>query len=318
MPPVLPADWTGRRVVARVTAVGGPQPGYRDVLGDLVACDDDEVRIETRTGVVSVPRADVVSARIVYPAAGAVLALAATAARGWRAQEVQTSADGWLLRADCGWTRRANSALALRSVHRPLDLVLADVTAWYAARELPARIQVPQPAADALAHALDRRGWTEAGHADVLVSRLDLLAARTSDRPGPDVTVTFRATADDDWLGAYRGRGPLPDGAAALLARHDRVVFARVELDGALAAVGRGTVDDGWLAVTAIDVAMSHRRRGLAGAVVGALGRWGGSVGAVRAYVQTERANEGAHRLFDRLGFYHHHSYHYRSAPTID
>jgi N-acetylglutamate synthase len=361
MPLVLQADWMGRRVVVRlavrddravpgISAAGAVRRVYQDLLGDLVALDDDSLTIETRAGRVQAARSDVASARLVLPAARDVLALEATSSHGWRAREVETSADGWLLRADRGWTGRANSALALRTVRRALDDVLGDVTAWYADRGLPARIQVPLPAAfgpsadgpaadgpvatgpaTALDHALARRGWTGADHTDVLVARLDLLAARTngSDARGGPVDVRLDARPDDDWLAAYhyRGRAPLPAGAGALLSRHDHAVFARVELDGAIAAIGRGAVDDGWLGITALDVAASHRRLGLATAVVGALGRWAASAatttdtdraGAARAYVQTDQTNAAAHRLFHRLGFHQHHSYLYRSAPTIN
>jgi GNAT superfamily N-acetyltransferase len=337
MPPVLTADWTGRRIVVR-RVVRGPvaaNSAYQDVLGDLIALDDGALTIETRTGRVEVARSDVASARLVVPAAREVLALEMTSARGWRAQEVETSSDGWLLRADLGWTGRANSALALRTVRRSLDEVLAEVTAWYAERGLPPRIQIPQPAADradnALSNALARRGWTGADHTDVLVSRLDLLAGRTrqpsdgnpAGDPSDDtraVNVRLDARPDDAWLAAYhyRGGGPLPPGAADLLSRHDHVTFARVELDGAVVAIGRGAVDDGWLGITALDVNASYRRLGLATAVVGALGRWATSGGAVRAYVQTDQANDSAQRFFPGLGFFRHHSYLYRSAPTIN
>ena len=371
MPPVAGADWTGQRVVVRrVAARDGPRPAFQDVLGDLITLDDDELTIETRAGLVAVARADVVSARLVRPAGREVLALEAVASRGWRAREVQTSSDGWLLRADRGWTGRANSALALATLRRPLDDVVAEVTAWYAARDLPARIQVPQPevgrlagfaagvassqvgsapsqvgsessqvgsassqvgsapsqvgvapsqVGSALGDALDRRGWVGADHTDVLVARLDLLAARATAQLGNNAAVRLDATPDDNWLAGYhyRGRGPLPPGAAELLSRHDRVGFARVESDGAVVAIGRGAVDDGWLGITALDVAATQRRHGLATAVVLALARWGSSAGAARTYVQTDRTNAGAHRFFARLGFHRHHSYHYRLAPTI-
>ncbi len=51
----------------------------------------------------------------------------------------------------------------------------------------------------------------------------------------------------------------------ALLTRHDRLAFApSAWTAGAVAAIGRGTVDDGWLGVTAVEVAPDYRRRGLA------------------------------------------------------
>lgn len=338
MPVVLAADWTGRRVVVRravraPVATDGTRPTYQDLLGDLLALDDVALTIETRTGRVDVARSDVASARLVLPAPRDVLALETTSARGWRAREVATSSDGWLLRADRGWTGRANSALALRTVRRPLDDVLAEITAWYAGRGLPARIQLPHTAADgpasALSQALARRGWTAADQTDVLVARLDLLAERTGDRAHAALDVRFDDRPDAEWLAAYhyRGGGPLPAGAAELLGRHDRVAFARIELDGVVAAIGRGAVDDGWLGITALDVAASHRRRGLATAVVGALTRWAtapssptvnAGAEAVRAYVQTDQSNAVARQFFRRLGLYQHHSYLYHSAPTIN
>lgn len=323
MPPVLEPGWQGRRIVVRrVVADGSNGPVYVDVLGDLVALDPAEIAVETRRGRVVVPRAEIATARLVVPSTAAVLALETTAARGWRPAEVETSADGWLLRADRGWTGRANSALALRTVRRPLGAVLSDVERWYVARDLPPRIQVPQPAASALGQALGQLGWRAADHTDVLVTRLDLLAS-ACDRmdAGPDgVEVQLDDRPGDGWLAGYhyRGRGPLPPGAAALLSRHDRVVFAQVRRDGRTVAVGRGAVDDGWLGITAIDVAAEHRRDGLGTAVTASLGRWAADIGATRAYLQTDETNGPAHALFERLGFYRHHSYHYRSAPTIN
>ena len=358
MPLVLEPEWLGRRVVVRRVVEGdshgpmpapmpapmpgpiyspmdAPMPGpmhgsmpgpthgslYTDVLGDLIVLDPVEIVVDTRLGAVTVARADIASARLVLPSTAAVLALEATSARGWRAHEVESNADGWLLRADRGWTGRANSALALRTLRRPLADALGDLRRWYDARGLPARVQVPQPAAAPLGLALGRLGWPAADATDVLVGRLDLLARAVDRRSagiGPAVDLDDRP--DDDWLDGYRyrGGGPLPAGAVELLTRHDQVVFARVRAQGRTVAVGRGAVDAGWLGITAIDVAAEYRGHGLGTDVTAALGRWGAGLGATRAYLQTDETNGPAHALFGRLGFHRHHSYHYRSAPTID
>ena len=330
MPPVLQPDWQGRRVVVRRFASPGPNPRanpsadpkFSDVLGDLVGMTADALTVATRTATVVIARDEVVSARLVRPSRVDIFALERASARGWRAREVTTNVDGWLLRADQGWTGRANSALALRTLQRPLGDVLAQLQAWYAERGLPARIQIPQPAGDALGLALGRLAWIAADPTDVLICRLDLLTDRVGDRVDGrvGVNVRFDPAPDVAWLSGYhyRGGAALPAGAAELLRRHDNVVFARVDgVDGPV-AIARGAVDDGWLGITAVDVHPAHRRRGLAVAVVAALVHWGVETGANRAYVQTDETNRPAHTLFEAMGFYHHHSYHYRSAPTLD
>lgn len=334
MPLVLADAWLGRRVVVRRAlhrSIGGAAgPAHTDVLGDLVGLSATEATIETRTETVTVARVDIALARLVEASTADQLRLEAVAARGWRAEQTAETADGWLLRADHGWTGRANSALALRTVGRGLDAVLEEVAQWYAARNLPARIQVPVPAAAALDRALAGRGWTSVEDVDVLTARLDLLSRRPARRrggdgskPDPGVNVDVAVETADrptaDWLGAYHYRGgALPAGARELLARHDRPAFLSARAGREVLGIARAVVDGDWLGLTAVEVTPAHRRRGVATAVLAAATSWGVAQGARRAYLQVSRDNVGAIAFYASLGFHRHHSYRYRNAPTID
>ncbi|MEP6852505.1 MAG: GNAT family N-acetyltransferase [bacterium] len=314
---MLDDDWRGRRVVVRHwagTSAAGREE-FRDVLGDLLQTGD-EIVVDTRSGRCRIPRAAVASARLVHPAAVDQLGLEAIAARGWRPRTVETSPDGWLLRADAGWTGRANSALALHSLRRPLPAVTADLSTWYAAHGLPARVQVPLPALSALDHGLEELGWTVGDDVDVLVARLDLLADQDADPPN-QYGLDFSPTPTPDWLAGYHYRGgALPPPAAALLSRHDRVVFLTArDPGGRVAGVARGAVDDGWLGITAVDVVPSRRRQGCGRQLMLALGRWGAGKGAQRCYLQVSTGNRAAATFYGRLGFHRHHTYRYRDAP---
>ena len=81
-------------------------------------------------------------------------------------------------------------------------------------------------------------------------------------------------------------------------------------------AIGRGVVDDGWLGLTAVEVAPEHRRRGLARAVMAAVHGWGAEHGATHAYLQVSADNAAAVALYDRVGYWVHHDYRYRSDPS--
>jgi GNAT superfamily N-acetyltransferase len=69
------------------------------------------------------------------------------------------------------------------------------------------------------------------------------------------------------------------------------------------------------LGIAAVEVAEDQRRRGLARAIMAALIAWGRDNGAVRGYVQVAADNEPAMELYRRLGYWQHHSYHYRQQP---
>jgi ribosomal protein S18 acetylase RimI-like enzyme len=56
------------------------------------------------------------------------------------------------------------------------------------------------------------------------------------------------------------------------------------------------------------------RGKGAARAVLGALANWSGAHGADRIYLQVERSNASALRLYERAGFSELSAFHYRST----
>lgn len=310
MPNVVEPGWQGRRVsVRRVTERdAGGELRFGDVVGDLVGLDAQTAVIESRDGLVEVPRALIAAARLVPAATVDELALQRIMSLGLRAAET-TERDGWLLRADHGLLRRANSVLPLKQLRAPLDEALDSARAWYAERNLPLQLGVPVEARRLLDAELGERGWNWAVPAHVMTARLDQLHSEASD----DVELTD--APDDEWLALYRGGEANTEVGRALLTRHDRVTFAHVRRDGRTVAVARGAVDEGWLGVMAVEVAPSHRRQGLARAVTAALWQWGRLQDAARSYLQVEAENTAAVTLYGDLGYHVHHDYHYREDP---
>ncbi|WP_443677194.1 GNAT family N-acetyltransferase [Micromonospora phytophila] len=109
----------------------------------------------------------------------------------------------------------------------------------------------------------------------------------------------------------------LPDAARHVLTAVDRVRFAHVYVDGALVAIGRGTVtgQGRWLGLSLIEVVPAARRRGLARFVIHELVDWAAAQGATHAFLQVEQRNTGAVALYRGLGFTTHHTYLTRVAP---
>jgi ribosomal protein S18 acetylase RimI-like enzyme len=280
------------------------------VVGDLVGLDAQTAVVDTRDGLVEVPVAEVAVARLAPASTADELALEAIAARGLRPAETQPLG-GWLLRADSGFTRRANSVLPLRQLGMPLDEALGAAHDWYAARGLPVRFHLPLEARRLLDAELGERGWAAEAHTRLFTARLDALRAPGTDLPPAAVD----SDPDDAWLALYRGGAGRTETGRALLTRHDHAGFATLRMNGEPVAVGRGAVDDEWLGVMAVEVAPEHRRQGLAAAVMAALWQWGAAHGARRSYLQVMVDNAPAVALYEKLGYRAHHDYHYRTEP---
>jgi ribosomal protein S18 acetylase RimI-like enzyme len=210
---------------------------------------------------------------------------------------------------------RANSVLPLGDPGIPLDEALAFVDDWYAQRGLPAVYSVPSTAS-AVDEALAARGFAVPRGAEILV--LTGPAAAVPDAVAPEglPPAALLPAPGPGWLGCYRARGAhIPPAGLAVLTGPDRVVFAQVEDSGTVLAVGRATVAEGWVGLSAVETAPTARRRGLARHVVCALVAYGRGMGARNVFLQVANDNEAALTLYRRLGLTLHHTYRYRVAP---
>src|SRR5665213_1730340 len=124
-------------VGARVSVRHRRPDGVVDVVGDLDFLDADQLAVRQRDGaLVTVPRRDVVAARVVGPSMRSAIELEAVSGRSWHALE-QEWLGQWWLRAAGGFTARANSVFVLGDPGVALDDALESAGDWYRRRELP-------------------------------------------------------------------------------------------------------------------------------------------------------------------------------------
>jgi GNAT superfamily N-acetyltransferase len=103
--------------------------------------------------------------------------------------------------------------------------------------------------------------------------------------------------------GPMAGAAPLPPGYHATLAvEHGAWVVTILDATGELAATGRITVDAATAVYDRIETVASHRRRGLASAVMGALDRLAVQAGVLERLLV---ATEAGARLYPALGWRH-------------
>ncbi|MBI0297052.1 GNAT family N-acetyltransferase [Streptomyces sp. PRKS01-29] len=321
-------DDVGKRVSVRlVTEDREPGATFTDVVGVLTSWTEGTLSITRRTGEpVKIAESSLVAGKVVPAAparrrgpAASAPELDRVAARAWP-PVTSEPLGAWTLRASGGFTRRANSVLPLGDPGVGLDEALRRVTEWYATRGLPAYIQVSTGAEgtqELLAAELESRGWIRE------VSSLMEIAALApiGDLDADTSAVTLSRQLDDAWLARYqRSSGEPSPEARTVLSGGPSVWFATIAAEGGgvPAAIGRCVVDGRWAGFTAVEVAPERRRQGLAKAVMTALARTALDEGASAAYLQVETDNDGAHALYEGMGFTVHHSYHHWRASGQD
>ncbi len=290
----------GQRVVVRRILRGetGPTGGPRltDLLGVCTAWGAGVCVVQPEAGApVSIPIADIVSGKPVPPRPSVRQRVPAREAheRGFALfADLETRRVGdWVLRrSPTATARRANSVLAFGPSGVADDY--AQVVDFYGATTgRPIAAVLPDSAEDDLFRA---HGWGLESHdADTVfqlaavgqaMRSLPRTALHSAGVPGVEVaveTVGHQATA-------------------------------RLLLDtGEQVGGGVAAFDRDWVGFRGLEVAPTHRRRGLALAVMAALLEWGAEQGATTAYLQVLGDNEPALALYGRLGFREHHRYRY-------
>ncbi|GAA3834083.1 GNAT family N-acetyltransferase [Streptomyces phyllanthi] len=318
---VTTAD-VGKRVSVRRIEKDAPKgEKFTDTVGVLTSWDAGVLVVTRRDGErVRIPESSLVAGKVVPPApvrrrgpSASYEELARVASRAWQPVERERLGD-WELRAASGYTRRANSVLPVGEPGLPLDEALTSVRAWYAARGLPAYVQVSTGAEgtqEPLCEELERRGWTREVTAELWVGSL----APVADRELPGGVVLSR-TADEAWLSRYQRKG-VSEVALEVLGSGPSVWFASAPgpVGEPPAAIGRCVVDGRWAGFAAVEVDPARRRQGLATAVMTALARQAMDEGASAGWLQVEEDNAGARALYAAMGFGAHHAYHHYREP---
>jgi len=146
-------------------------------------------------------------------------------------------------------------------------------------------------------------------------AEISLQTAKVVAAPACDLHVRISDEPDEAWFATWMSvHGPHagPAGERAELAMLRRVAepsaYACV-LDGpTVISVGRAVRSPGWTGVFGMATRPQARGRGAAAQVLLALASWGGT----DMYLQVERRNSMALRLYARAGFTERYSYHYR------
>jgi len=252
--------------------------------------------------------------RALPTAPAAIRAIERQAFDCWPAGEVAELGE-WRLRFNRGVTQRANSAWTVGSPGMPTEDAVARVEAFYAARGLPALVQLsPLTAPDDLDRVLETRGY--ARHATVTVQAA--LAAQVAQGPTrPGLEIVCHAHLDEEWFSMSGTQGRYRGDAVAVYRRMmeriaPRACFALARRAGEPVGVGLGIHGRGWVGIFSMLTAPGHRGLGIGREIVREIAHWAVIRGGNFLYLQVEEDNEAAQALYAGAGFETLYRYHYR------
>lgn len=343
----------GRRVALRhrIAPDHAPGPRFTDAVGELTADGPDAVVVHTRSGPVRARHDDVVAVREVPPAPARRASRASVArleqlrSAAWPAP-VRRELGGWLLCAAGGYTKRANSALALGDPGMPVEAALDRVRAFADEHAVAPLVQAPvgSPWSNRVLDA----GWRvldPPGECLVLVAPLDDVVSSAT--PVPDLP----GTPPEGWWSVFDEPVPAPESPVSAVVAPGRaapcdgsarpgaqskaaeaqatgpvrrgtqskaaegpippVGFSMIVSEGEAVAAVRAAVVEDHVYVSRLHVRPEQRRRGLAGDLMQTALAWGRAHGARHAVLDVTSSNTAARALYVRDGWTEHHRYHY-------
>jgi ribosomal protein S18 acetylase RimI-like enzyme len=208
--------------------------------------------------------------------------------------------DGWLVRKTGGISRRVNSVNAVAPGTLPLADKVVQCEAMFRRWGQRSVFRITPLSEPGLEAVLLTRGYEQEAPTNVMLASLVAQEA--------DVRVTLADSFDPAWAAASARMRVLPDDEAAILASQHRAIavptlWASVCEGDTVLGVGAAAVERGWVGLHGIYVGKDGRRLGLARAISVSLLSRAHAMGARRAWLQVEQANEAAIPLYRSLGF---------------
>lgn len=227
--------------------------------------------------------------------------------------------NGWRLRLDRGYTKRANSANATAQSQKLSDADIDSIEAQFQQRGLTPTFRLtsfaPILEADAL---LAQRGYLHFDLSLVMTRPLADTDTDTDGSAGPAL-----AGSSERWLEAFRdvsGKSGADQAVHLDILRRiaHPCAWAVQARAGSPLSCGLGVLVDRNLGLFDIATRESHQRQGLGRQVCREMLSWGRERGADTAFLQVLAANHAAVRLYEGLGFQVAYKYWYRvQAPLL-
>ncbi|MFW9961402.1 MAG: GNAT family N-acetyltransferase [Candidatus Thorarchaeota archaeon] len=230
----------------------------------------------------------------------------------WPAREIERY-KGWIIHWNDGITWRANSVLPIGPIDEiQLEDAIEHVISFYEEKKTPPAFKITEASLpEDLDETLADMGFEKRMTTYVQIIHIDELSCILPRVPVDIIKV------NNDSINTLMFESGLDETAISVRKEIINRIkgekgIARVLIDGRLAGVGLGVVQEEWLGLFSIRTLPEYQRRGVAWSVNCALGMWGEDLGAKNAFLQVEAKSAPALAFYESIGFETMYTYWYR------
>ena len=234
------------------------------------------------------------------------------AAASWPSY-IQKRMGKWLLRANFGVTKRANSVWT--SADMPEGDYQKEIEHFYKSLGLPVCIQISDASPEGLDDALADSGYEKIDECFQMTASCCDILDRTFDNSR--FTYKWERDSSSSWIDDFiRLEEFSPERHCGYTSIFKRMqpckIFFTMYDQGSLTAVGTASVINGYGGLSNVVVAKEHRGKGAGTQVIRALTEWSMNNGAKYMYLQVMKENSAAVSLYEKIGFSPISEHHYR------
>lgn len=211
--------------------------------------------------------------------------------------------DGWVIRMSDGKSKRVNSVYSLYPSSLPIEEKVRYCESLYSGLNMRRVFKLTSdPMCEGLDDLLRNKGYGEAGRTRIETMDLADYAFQS------DETFEYFEDFPRRWyLDLCRAEQRSEIDKKVVAEAWKKVVspqcYISLVRDGRRVAYGRGVMEQGFLGIYGIFVDPEYRRRGLGEIVTRELMAHAGRQGCTKAYLQVEKHNDRAYRLYEKIGF---------------
>lgn len=216
--------------------------------------------------------------------------------------------DGWIIRSNEGFTKRANSVSPLYPSTIDTEVKIEHCEEFYKKEGLPCIFKLTDKDTE-LDKMLKARGYETVDPTDIMTLPLDSSRADIGEE-----YVSFDRP-EKEWLDAYCTYENSTDKQELIKKMFSLVtvdtVYGAIKKDGKIVSCASAAIERGHVLIQNVVTDPGNRRKGYGEKVCSYLMSEAAQKGAHTAYLQVVRSNSGAYKLYEKLGYKKIYTYHY-------